>query len=284
MNRLIRTTVLTLLSVPLLHCSAARLVSRPVAIPPDPKEARWVVIEPLFEDADWQEKTLVETLHNMGGLSPFSGMSPYGGGFGGYNDDYPTDVQVYRRVSEKPAYAQVPALAEEQRRIIQEVHRLRPSWQVLSTGDLPAVTGPVTVVRTILGPNDVVGSNRALKSLCFGFGLVIWPLLIYDFWPVDESLRVQGTLQRIDADAADVRARLLRYPTQPDFAVDARGLPTRSGNFAIEIEYEEGLFANEQQRPPAIIRGVAEQLAGEVVKLIEAPPAVPPMPAPRPTG
>jgi len=212
-----------------------------------------VVIEPFFEDAEWISKTSYENqqvLTNTGAIGT---------------------VTVERRYAEKPIFAQVTVLTQEQRGVIAELKRLRPSWSVLSTGELPAVTGSVSVVRVIVGPGEIAGSNRTLKQLACGFGFLFPPLWLFTLSPVEEVQRVHGQLQRFDADAGDLRARLLRYPTQPDFAVDTRGMAPNNLPFSLDLEYEEGFMASEKSREPVLVQGFVQKLAAAVVLLMESP-------------
>lgn len=241
-------------------CTAAKLTGKPDLPPlPPPSTPRTVVIEPFFEDASWVQKTATEyaRVFNM---------------WGGEQD-----VQMIRTYAEKPLYAQVPALASEQKQLIAELHRLRPDWRVVSTGDLPAISGPVTFIRVVLGSGEIVASDRGLKSLAFGFGFVLPPLWLFEITPVTESQHLNATVQRIEADAAELRGRLLRYPTQPDFAVDTRGLLAQTVPLAAEFEYQEGLFAPEQSRVPALSEGVSQRLASVLVRVLDgtAPVAAP---------
>ena len=232
-------------------CATARLTGRPPDVTADSGEPRVVVVEPFFEDAEWLTKTRLEQEQVITSSGQI-GM-----------------VTVERRYAEKPVFARVEELANEQRGVIAELRRLRPSWQVLSTGELPAVNGPVSVIRVIVGPGEIAGSNRPLKNLACGFGIILPPLWIFSFTPVEEVQRVHGQMQRFDADAGDVRARLLRYPTQPDYAVDTRGLVPANMPYAIDLEYEEGLFAPEQSREPVLVSGFIQRLAAAAVVLVE---------------
>jgi hypothetical protein len=211
-----------------------------------------VVVEPFFEDAEWLTKTRLDQEQVITSTGQIG------------------TVTVERQYAEKPVFARLEELANEQRGVIAELRRLRPTWHVLSTGELPAVSGPVSVIRVIVGPGEIAGSNRPLKSLACGFGFILPPLWIFSFaTPVEEVQRVNGQLQRFDADAGDVRARLLRYPTQPDFAVDTRGLPPATLPYAIDLEYEEGIFAPEKSREPVLVSGFIQRLAAAAVVLVE---------------
>ncbi len=234
-----------------LGCATARLVGPEPVTSPDPGLQRVVTIEPFFETADWEVTTQTE----RGQV-----MSQFG---------VPHDVTLTRQVAEKPIFARVPSLADEQRQVIAEVQRLRPAWRVVSTGALPAIEGPITLVRTVVGNVETVESDRALKSLALGFGILIPPLLLVNVSPVHETLRVNGGLVRIDTDAATARARLLRYPTQPDYAVDTRGLPAHSQGFGLDLSFEEGVLADQAARDPVLLGGFSRKLASAVIAIVE---------------
>ncbi len=232
-------------------CATPRLVGKEPRLAPDPGVARVVVVEPFFENAEWQTSTRTERATVVAG--------PYGA--------HPVDVS--RQVAEKPLYARVDSLAAEQREVIRQVQRQRPSWRVLSPSGLAGVEGPVTVVRTVVGETETVGSNRAEKTLALGFGILLPPLLLFELEPVRETQRVHGQLRRYDADAALVRSRLLRYPTQPDSAVDTRGLAALDHAFGLDLELEEGVLASDAAREPVLIVGFARKLAAAVVAIAE---------------
>jgi len=248
---MLRRLLPVLALLPLCACAAARLTGKPVPLPADPGESRVVVVEPFFEDAEWINKTAFENeqvITNTGAIGT---------------------VTVERRYAEKPVFAQVAVLAQEQRGVIAEIKKLRPTWRVMSTGELPAVSGPVSLVRVIVGPGEIAGSNRTLKQLACGFGFIFPPLWIFTATPVEEVQRVHGQLQRFDAEAGDVRGRLLRYPTQPDFAVDTRGLAPSNLPFSLDVEYEEGFMADEKARNPVLVQGFIQKLAAAAVLLVE---------------
>jgi len=232
-------------------CTAAHLLGPAPFTAPDPGGARVVVVEPFFEDADWQTSTLIEHGLVQGGL--------YG----------PREIAVTQSVAQKPLFAQVASLAAEHRAVVSWVQKLRPSWRVLAPGALPAVEGPVTLVRVVVGEAELVGSDRAAKSLAFGFGFLLPPLWLMNLYPVRETQRVHGRLVRYDADALALRPRLLRYPTQPDFAVDTRGLPPLERRFGLDLDYEEGVLATETSREPVLIEAFARRLAAAVVAIAE---------------
>lgn len=210
-----------------------------------------MVVEPFFENARFDRKPWLQNYTTWSG----------GGA--------PREETVYREVQVKPVFARVPSLEVEHRIVIDEMRKLRPDWKIVSTGELPAIHGPVKMVRVVVGDDEVVGSNRAMLTLATTFGMIIWPLLLVNVNPVREVTQVQGSLTLYDADAADLRARLLRYQTQPDYAIDTRELTPRVQPFAVNVEYEEGIFANEERRGPALLRGFSERLAPAIVALVE---------------
>jgi len=160
-------------------------------------------------------------------------------------------------------------LAEEHRQVLAEVQRLRPNWRVTSTSGIEAITGPVSLVRVIVGEAEVVESNRAMKNLAFGFGLLIWPLLLATLPPVEETQRVYGALARYQLDAQELKGRLVRYPSQPDFAVNTAHLLVHQREFGLDLSYEEGLLANEIPREGVLIRGFSLKVASAIVALVE---------------
>lgn len=250
-------------------CATAKLVGERSFVPPDPGYQRVVVIEPLFEVAEWQTTTKTEYARMLGGPGTGMGYGGYGsyGGYGGM----PTTVAVQRQVQEKPLFAKPQVLAEVQKRLIPAVQRLRPSWRVTSTSGAPVLSGEVVVVRTIVEGNEIVESDRALKSAAFGFGLVIWPLEILAAFPVHESERVYGRLEKFTTTAELMKSRLVRYPTQPDYAVSLEGVTPVRREFGLDVTYEEGLLANEAPRGNVLIDGFVERLAAAVVAVLEEP-------------
>jgi hypothetical protein len=180
-------------------------------------------------------------------------------------------VTIQRQVQEKPLYAQVPSLTAEHRAVLQEVQKMRPSWRVSSTSSLAALEGPVSIVRVIVRNSELVESNRAFKNLAFAFGLVLWPLELFNIWPVTETQRVYGALERYQTDAATAKARLVRYETQPDYAFNAAGYTPLGRAFGLDVTYEEGLLADETPRKIVLPEGFAQRLAAAVVALVEEP-------------
>jgi hypothetical protein len=123
----------------------------------------------------------------------------------------------------------------------------------------------------IVGDSELVESNRSMKNLAFGFGLLIWPLLLATLSPVEETQRVYGVLNRHALDAAELKDRLVRYPTQPDFAVNTANLPPFEREFGLDLTYQEGLLASELPRENILIWGFSLKLASAIVALVEEP-------------
>lgn len=245
-------------------CATARLVGPPLQAPPTRVGEMHVVLEPFFETSHWRVQTEART------ATVYPGQ--YGGGYGGYRpygSGIPQDVTLYQQVAHKAVYARPQVLAQEQSLVLAEVQRLRPGWRVYSTAALQSITGPVVLVRTVVGDSEVIAGNRTLMSLAFGFSFVLPPLFLLQINPVDETQRISGSLQRYDVDATTLKAKLLRYATQPDFAVDTRGLAQRTQAFALDIEYQEGLLASEASRDPVLVRGFVQKLAAATIALIE---------------
>lgn len=253
-------SVLALLS----GCATAQLVGDRAFTPEDPQIARTVVIEPLFELAEMQTSTRTElATYTTPGASPLGYASPMGspGGL----------VQVTRQVQEKPFFARTTTLVEVQHRVLAEVQRRRPSWRVTSTSGAQLLKGPVTVVRTIIEADALVASDRTLKNLAFGFGLIIWPLQFINVNPVEETVRVYGAVERFNIDAPTLQTRLVKYPSQPDFAVNLANITPLRREFGLDISYEEGLLADERPRPNVLIEGFVDRLAAATIALVEEP-------------
>lgn len=258
-SRALRILPLAALSLSLsVGCAAAQLKGPKLVQVPPKRGATVVVIEPLFEQAQTVINEKAQTAQ----------VSPIGGGYyGGYGQQ---TVTVVQKVAEKPLLARVPVLTDLQAKVMQKVKTARPDWEVASTAVLKGQSsGDVVLVRTIVRDTVTVGSNRSFRNLSFGFGLVIWPLLYFAAQPVEETQRVYGTLYRYETDASAFKGRLIRYPTQPDFAVDTRGIPFREQPYGLDIEYEEGLFANDLARDPVMIEGFSDQLANAIIALVE---------------
>lgn len=248
-------------------CATAKLVGDRAFTPDDPGIARTVVIEPLFELADLQTSTRTDWTQ-LG-----SGYSNPGFGSGGFSSFGPgSTVAVTREVQEKPFFAKPANLEEVHRRVLAEVQRRRPSWRVTSTGAAPLLKGSITVVRTIIGGNDTVASDRTLKNLAFGFGLVILPLQFINISPVEETIRVDGLLERFPLESTGLAQRLVKYPSQPDFAVNLAGVDPLRRAFGLDVTYEEGLLADERPRAAVLIDGFVDKLASAMIAIVEETP------------
>ncbi len=246
---MIRLTPVLLLSLCAAGCFATRVVGPPVPMVPDRVPPTTVVLEPFFEMAEWKVSTKTENQRVFNSFGP------------------PQDVVVEKQVAEKPVFARVPVLAQEHLAVLERIRVLRPSWNVLSTGQLPQ-SGPVVLVRTVIGQSELAGSDRTFKSILTGLGLGIPGL----FLRVNEAQRVYGGLTRYEADAAALRPRLLRYPTQPDYAVDIRGLTQTQQAFGLEMEYEEGVMAADLDRERALVADFCQRLAVAIIALVEGIP------------
>jgi hypothetical protein len=220
---------------------------------------RTLVIEPLFERAEWKTSTKTEFINTIG-----SGM-----GIGMTGSGAPATVAVTRTVTEKPLFARPATLAAIHERLIPAIGVLRPSWKVITPAAAPTVRGAVTVVRTILDGNELVQSDRTLKNAAFAFGLVLLPLQILAAMPVEETQRVSGQLDVVRLPPDALGPRLVKYATQPDFAVNLAGLPPRTQPFTLDVEYQEGLFADEAPRLGVLLDGFVEKLAFAIVTLVE---------------
>ena len=248
-------------------CATARLAGEAPYTPPDPGTQRLVVLEPFFETAEWHTTVKTEMATVMGANPGF--------GYGGttaFGSPFSRDVAIQRTVADKPVFAKVPVLAEEHRQVLVEVQRLRPSWRVTSTGGASVLAGEVTLVRVIVNDAELIESDRMLKNLAFGFGLVILPLQLFNLSPVQETQRVYGVLNRCTLDAGAIQGRLVRYPSQPDFAVNTSNLPTIEHRFGLDVAYTEGLLANELPRDGVLIQGFSQRLAAAIVAMVEEQP------------
>lgn len=262
-------------------CATAKLAMAPSVVPPDPGLPRNVVLEPLFELADWKTTTRTEYATLAPGYGPY-GPGPYGYGPSGFGSG---TVPVTTTVTVKPLFAQAEVLAELHRRLLREVQARRPSWRVTSTGGANLLSGEAVVVRTIIEGHEVTVSNRTLRGFCFGAGLVLWPLLYCAGLPVEETEHVTGLVERFTTGAEDVQARLVKYPTQPDYAVNLAGVPSLRRPFGLDVTYQEGLFANEGPRRGVLVAGLVDRLATAIVAVVEepGPPDTPP-PTPAPSA
>lgn len=250
-------------------CATARLVGERAFTPEDPGTPRNVVIEPLFEMAELQTSTRTEYARLAS--NPYS-MGGMGMGFGSGFNSMGSTVAITRQVQEKPFFAKPATLVEVQSRVLAEVQRRRPSWRVSSTGAAPVLTGNVTLVRTIIDGNELIASNRTLKNLAFGFGLLIWPLEFFNIEPVEETVRVFGIVERFGVDAAGLPMRLVKYPSQPDYAVNLAGVPSQRHEFGLDITYTEGILADEHPRSTILIDGFVDRLAAAIVATVEEAP------------
>jgi len=241
-------------------CAAARWVGPAVATPPVSRGPVAVVIEPFFESAEWKQTQRAESVETYPSTNGYGAYGPYGGFGGG-----PQRMTVYRDVPEKPSVARIPALNAEHQTVIQEVARMRPAWQVLSTAALTTHSGPVDLVRVLVAEIRPGESDRTLKNFTSAIGLGI-PAI---FLTVHETQVISGTLTRYQTDAENLRNHLIRYPSQPDYAVDTRGLAPTEQPFALEVEYEEGVFGPEKARDSAVVDGFAHALAVSVVAVVE---------------
>ena len=244
-------------------CATARLAGEPAFSPPDRGVPRTLVLEPFFETAEWTTTVKTELATVMGG-SPGFGTT-----FGG--SPFSRDIAVQRVVADKPVFAKVQALASEHRLVLAELLRRRPSWRVTSTGGVKELTGQATLIRVIINDSELVESDRGLKNLAFGFGLIILPLQLINISPVHETVRVYGSLDRFDVDSAGLPGRLVRYPSQPDYAVNTNNLPANERRFGLDVAYTEGLLANETPRDGVLIEGFAQRLAAAIIALVEEP-------------
>jgi hypothetical protein len=243
-----------------MGCAPAFLVGqRPPREPMVAGPGRTVVVEPLFERAEWKTSTKTE-FHDVASPGVGVGMTAIGPS---------RSMAVSRTVVEKPLFAQPATLSALHERLIPAIGVLRPSWRVMAPSAATTVQGPVTVVRTIIDGNELVQSDRALKGSAFGFGLVLLPLQILAAMPVEETQRVNGQLDLVRLPPGGLGPRLIKYASQPDFAVNLSGLPPRTQSFSLDVEYQEGLFADEAPRVGVLLDGFVEKLAFAIVTLIE---------------
>jgi len=266
-----------------LGCNGAVLVGEPSpAVPPRIPPPVTVVIEPFFDSSQWKLET---QLYDATVLAPPG--AAYGPGYPGYYGSpygpygmYPTDVTVATTIPVKNVWNRIDVLAAEHAQVLAAVARMRPGWVVRSTGALhTTLTGPVKVVRVVVGESTVVDSDRSYKTIAFGFGIIIWPLLLLQIGGIDETQRVYGLLDLYQAEAADLRPRLVRYPTQPDFAVNTQGLPAYPQPFGLEISYNEGVAGSQSAHDTTLIQGFVQRLSVAIVALVEGVPPGAPAPA-----
>ncbi len=253
-------------------CATAKLAGKPSETPPDRGIARVVVIEPIFELAELKTTLRTDYATMSNSFAPMSGFGGYGGyyspGFGGG----PSTVAVTREIREKPFFAKPDVLVEVHRRVLAEVQKRRPSWRVTSTSGAPVLAGPITVVRTVIDGNELIASDRSLKGMAFGFGLVIPPLQLIHIDPVHETQRVYGLIERFSMQGQDLKGRLVKYPGQPDYAVNLAGIQQLRREFGLDVEYTEGILADEGPRALVLINGFVDRLASAAIALVEEPP------------
>lgn len=234
----------------------------------DPIEAgppRIVVIEPLFERAEWKTSTRTEFVDAVTGSSTLA--SPIGQSVSPLGASQP--VVVTQTTTQKPLFGRPSILAAIHERLLPAVAALRPHWTIVAPGAAPTITRNAVVIRTVLDGNEVVESDRPLKNAAFAFGLVILPLQIFTAFPVEETQRISGQLEKVAIEPKALQQRLVKYATQPDFAVNLSGLRSRRQPFALDVQYEEGLFADETPRPAVLVEGFVERLAYAIVTLVE---------------
>jgi hypothetical protein len=181
----------------------------------------------------------------------------------------PSDVVITRQVQEKPLFAQLNVLSAIHRQLITAVQKRRPTWRVTSTSGIPAISGELHLVRTVIKGNELLESDRPLKQLAFGFGFLIPPLEILAAFPVQETQRVFGTIERFVLQADAAKNRLVRFPSQPDYAVSITDVVPLHRPFGLDVSYEEGLLANELPRTGVLISGFVDRLANAVVAIVE---------------
>ncbi|MBL8924492.1 MAG: hypothetical protein JNJ54_36925 [Myxococcaceae bacterium] len=284
MNRLF-----LLCSVQLLGCATARLIGdRPPMTPLEAGPPRIVVVEPLFDRAEWKTTMRTEPLNpstppDLVGMpsmtqapnpfQPGSGALLATSGTGAYSSSGSAGRQnawvAYRTVTEKPLFGRPETLAAIHERLLPVLKLLRPNWTFVAPGLAPTLTRDVVVVRTLIDGNEQVQSDRSLKNAAFAFGLVLLPLQILAAFPVEETQRVSGQLEKVPVDPKALAQRLVTHTTQPDFAVNLSGLPAKQQAFALDVQYEEGLFADETPRPGVLIDGFVEKLAWAIVAFVE---------------
>ncbi|MBM4782764.1 MAG: hypothetical protein GQE15_34235 [Archangiaceae bacterium] len=238
----------------------------------DPIEAgppRVVVIEPLFERAEWKTSTRTEFVDAaaMGSSMVASPLGQSSSPLGASGASQP--VVVTQTTTEKPLFGRPSVLAAIHERLLPAVAALRPHWTIVAPGAAPTITRNAVVIRTVLDGNEVVESDRPLKNAAFAFGLVILPLQIFTAFPVEETQRISGQLEKVALEPKALQQRLVKYATQPDFAVNLSGLKSKRQPFALDVQYEEGLFADESPRPAVLVEGFVERLAYAIVTLVE---------------
>lgn len=230
-----------LIAITSLACAPAHLIgSRP---PRDPVEAgppRTVVVDSLVDRAEWKSP-------GEAALSP-----------------------APKAPADRPLFTRPQTLAAIHERLVPAIAALRPHWTVVApSAAAHQVKREAVVVRTVIDGNQITQTDRPLKNAAFAFGLVLLPLQIITAFPVEETQRISGMLERISVDPPTLKERLVKYATQPDFTVNFAGVPARQQPFALDVEYEEGLFADETPRPAVLVEGFVEKLAYAIVAFVE---------------
>ncbi len=243
-----------------LGCAPAHLIGqRPPRDPISAGPPRVVIIEPLFDRAEWKTSVKTDVVAAPGSFA--TGFGSMGTG---------DTVTVTKTITEKPLFARPQTLAAIHQQLLPAIAILRPNWTVIAPSAAPTqVKRDATVVRTVIDGNEVTQTDRPLKNAAFAFGLVLLPLQILAAFPVEETQRISGLLERIELDPQTLQGRLVKYATQPDFAVNFSGIAPKQQNFALDVEYEEGLFADETPRPAVLVEGFVEKLAYAIVAFVE---------------
>lgn len=228
----------------------------------DPIEAgppRVVVIEPLFERAEWKTSTRTEFVDpsTRASATPLDTTAA------------PQELTVTRTTTEKPLFGRPAVLAAIHERLLPAVAALRPHWTIVGPAAAPTIKRDAVVIRTVLDGNEIVESDRTLKNAAFAFGLVLLPLQIITAFPVEETQRISGQLEKVSVEPRALQQRLVKYATQPDFAVNLSGLKSTRQPFALDVQYEEGLFADETPRPAVLVEGFVQRLAYAIVTFVE---------------
>jgi hypothetical protein len=166
-------------------------------------------------------------------------------------------------------FSGAPTLQRLSERVREVVKGLRPTWQVVTPAEASTgVSRPAVVVRTLITGSGLVASDRAPKTAAFAFGLVVVPLLILAALPVEETQRVVGALQTVTVEPTLLTQRLGRGPGAFD-GLNLTGLSLGRRAFALDVEYDEGLFADEGPRAQVLREGFVEKLAFAIVAFIE---------------
>lgn len=238
----------------------------------DPIEAgppRVVVIEPLFERAEWRSSTHTEFVDPSVAMGASERFSPLAPTVIPGQPTTPSPVLATRTTIEKPLFGRPAVLAAIHERLLPAVAALRPHWTVVAPGAAPTIKRDAVVIRTVLDGNEVVESDRSLKNAAFAFGLVLLPLQIITAFPVEETQRISGQLEKASLEPLALQQRLVKYATQPDYAINLSGLKARRQPFALDVQYEEGLFADETPRPAVLVEGFVQRLAYAIVTFVE---------------